>query len=229
MSQGQLESDLTINPYCRTEIETSRVVMTPSGSVVDGFTEVQLSSQIIHGRAALEPYYHPRTHSIPAATIHLRSYEVPLLDLFSKFATHAASALAIPISKPTPLPTQRSLWTVPKGPFAHKKSQENFDRKTHKRIIKAWDTDPEVIERWIRYLESHALAGVGLRAIRWERAPVGIGKKILESVRGELRGTRKVEAPTTKDQVKKLAAKVVQQELSSVPQASSKSVQKLRK
>lgn len=184
--------------------------MSPEGPLVDGVSEAKLATQIIHGRSLIQPYYHPRTHNIPAAVIHLRSYYTPLLDIFTHFVSHSASALAIPISRPTALPTQRSLWTVPKGPFVHKKSQENFDRKTHKRVIKAWDADPEVIERWVRYMELHAMAGVGMRVVRWERAPVSIGKKILEHAKGELRG---VEAATTKSKVQELGQKIVEQEL----------------
>jgi small subunit ribosomal protein S10 len=182
--------------------------MTARGPAVDGVSEPQLAAQVAHGRAILEPYYHPRTHNIPAAVIHLRSHYPSLLDLFTMFLKHSASALAIPISRPTMLPTQRSLWTVPKSPFVHKKSQENFDRKTHKRAIKAWDTEPEVIERWIRYLQMHPLAGVGMRVVRWERAPVSIGQKIMQNVQGQLGETE-----TSRRQVEQLSKKIIEQEL----------------
>jgi len=62
-----------------------------------------------------------------------------------------------------------------RSPFAHKKSQENFDRKVHKRAIKAWDAHPEVVQRWVTYLRTHAIAGVGMRVTTWERIPVGMG------------------------------------------------------
>lgn len=141
--------------------------------------------------------------------IHFRSYFPHLLDRFTQFASHAASALAIPISRPAALPTQRSLWTVLKGPFAHKKKQENFERRVHKRAIKAWDADPEVVDRWVKYLENHAMGGVGIRVIKWERKEVGVGRHRLEHVKGQMRLT-----PTTSaDQVKALGEKIVQQEL----------------
>jgi hypothetical protein len=54
----------------------------------------------------------------------------------------------------------------------HKKSQENFERKVHKRMVKAWDTDPEVIRRWVAYLRRHELGGVGMRIIQWDRLPL---------------------------------------------------------
>lgn len=199
-----------VHVSCRSGIAASHSPTPPEGPLVDGVSESGLASQVIRGRSLVEPFYHPKTHGIPAAVIHLRSYHPSLLDLFTHFVSHSASALAIPISRPTGLPTQRSLWTVPKGPFIHKKSQENFDRKTHKRVVKAWDTDPEVVERWVRYMELHSMAGVGMRVVRWERAPVSVGKKILESVKGELRG---VETATTKSKVQELGQKIVEQEL----------------
>ena len=141
--------------------------------------------------------------------IHFRSYLPHLVDQFTHFASHAASALAIPVSRPAALPTQRSLWTVLKGPFAHKKKQENFERKVHKRVIKAWDADPEVVDRWVKYLESHTMGGVGMRVIKWERTQVGVGKHRLEHVKGQMR----LGSATSSDKVKALGEKIVQQEL----------------
>ncbi|CCL98457.1 uncharacterized protein FIBRA_00455 [Fibroporia radiculosa] len=171
--------------------------------------EKRWAATVIHGRGVSDPYYHPKTHGIPVALIHFRSYFPSLLDQFVHFTSHAASSLAIPISRSVHLPTQRSLWTVPRGPFAHKKSQENFERKVHKRAIKAWDADQEVVDRWIKYLEEHAMAGVGIRVVRWHRAPVGVGQKTLESVMNQMR----LGAATRSAQVKALGEQIVQQEL----------------
>jgi len=46
----------------------------------------------------------------------------------------------------------------------------------HKRAIKAWDADGEVVHRWVAYLRTHALAGVGMKVTTWDRVPLGIGK-----------------------------------------------------
>ncbi|KAJ3890974.1 ribosomal protein S10 domain-containing protein, partial [Lentinula edodes] len=141
-------------------------------------SEEAYASALVHGRSIHLPYIHPRTHSIPAGNITFYSHHPRLLALFTHVASHAASSLAIPISKVIMLPTERSLWTVIRAPFAYKKSQENFERKTHKRMIKAWDADPEVIDRWVKYLEKHAMGGVGIRVTKWERLPIGIGKTL---------------------------------------------------
>ena len=171
--------------------------------------EYLYATTLVHGRSLRPAYYHPRTHNIPVATIHFRSYYPRLLDLFIHFTSHAAAALAIPISRTVYLPTQRSLWTVPRGPFVHKKSQENFERKVHKRLIKAWDADQEVVERWVRYLEKHPLPGVGIRVTRWQRAPVGIGAQIMGRVAEQM----KLESASSSDKVKALGEEIIKAEL----------------
>ncbi|KAI0245829.1 ribosomal protein S10 domain-containing protein, partial [Lactifluus subvellereus] len=98
------------------------------------------------------------------------------IQLVAHFASHAAASFRIPILGVVSLPTQRTLWTVPGGPFAHKKSQENFERRVHMRTIKAFDADAEVVDRWVRYLEAHVLPGVGMHVMRWHRLPIGIGR-----------------------------------------------------
>ncbi|KAH7904504.1 ribosomal protein S10 domain-containing protein [Hygrophoropsis aurantiaca] len=168
---------------------SSTAATTPTPTSPPIFTEADYASTIIHGRSLYPPLIHPVSHTpTPAALLHLRAYTPAPLALFSHFALHAASALAIPTSPhPVMLPTQRTLWTVPRGPFVHKKSQENFKRVVHRRAIKAWDADPEVVGRWIAYLVKHRMPGVGMRFTRWEGAPVGVGENVFGEVEGALR------------------------------------------
>ena len=170
--------------------------------------EHSYASKVVHGRGICPAYYHPRTHNIPVAVVQFRSYTPKLLDLFTHFATHAASSFAIPVSRPVYLPTQRSLWTVPKGPFAHKKAQENFERKVHKRVIKAWDADSLVVDRWLKYLRRHILAGVGVRSTKWERVPVGIGEHMLKDATGKMQ----LDSVSDAEKVKVLGDKIAREE-----------------
>ena len=170
--------------------------------------ERQWHATAVHGRGILEPYRHPRTHGVPAASVQFRAYLPEAVQLATHFASHAAASLGIPLSGVAALPTRRTLWTVPRGPFAHKKSQENFERRVHARAIKAFDADAEVVDRWVRYLEAHALPGVGMRVVRWHRLPVGIGRSHLREVAGRMRLGR----PTDKQKVKELGDKIVEVE-----------------
>jgi small subunit ribosomal protein S10 len=45
----------------------------------------------------------------------------------------------------------------------------------HKRAIKAWDADPEVVQRWVSYLRENAMPGVGMKITIWDIVPLGIG------------------------------------------------------
>ena len=144
--------------------------------------EQSFAAAYIPGRGIHVPFLHPRTHSVPVAALHFRSHHTDLLELYTHFVSHAATALGIPISRVIKLPTQRTLWTVPKSPFVHKKSQENFERRVHKRMIKAWDADQDVVDLWLQYLQKHSIGGVGIKIVRWERVPVGVGRMRIEGV-----------------------------------------------
>ncbi|KAF8638122.1 hypothetical protein AX17_002421 [Amanita inopinata Kibby_2008] len=188
------------------------------------FSEEVYAASYVPGRSIHLPFLHPRTRSIPVATIHFRSYHIELLELLTHFTSHAATALGIPISRVVKLPTQRTLWTVPRSPFVHKKSQENFERKVHKRLIKAWDADAEVVERWVKYLRKHALGGVGMRIVRWDRMPLGVGRKRLEGITAQLEGFNASAAATAnaepagpkmiEAEIKKLGEQIIKRESS---------------
>ncbi|KAG5653881.1 hypothetical protein H0H81_009703 [Sphagnurus paluster] len=181
------------------------------------YTEEQYAASLVHGRGIHLPHFHPRTHNIPVANIQFRSHHPRLLDLFTHFTTHAAAALGIPVSRVVCLPTKRTLWTVPRSPFAHKKSQENFERRVHKRAIKAWDADPEVVDRWCRYLRRHALGGVGMRVTQWQRMPLGVGQATLDGVVQRLEKGGVVSA----QKIKALGEKIVAEELAVLGKAKA--------
>jgi small subunit ribosomal protein S10 len=191
-----------------TEVKSQPQTLLYSDQIISDI-ESKLASSVFHGRGVLPPFRHSLTHGIPVAMLHFRSFLPPLLAQFTHFASHAASSLGIPISTVKSLPTQRSMWTVLKGPFVHKKKQENFERRVHKRAIKAWDADPEVVDRWVKYLQRHALAGVGMRVTRWERAHVGIGRTRLEDVKLQMNKS----AQTDAEKVKALGQEIIRQEL----------------
>ncbi|ORY22375.1 ribosomal protein S10 domain-containing protein [Naematelia encephala] len=129
-----------------------------------------------------------RPHGIHVATLHLAAYYPNNLDLYSKFAVHAAHALGIPTSNPAPLPRRKELYTVIKGPFVHKKTQENFERRHLGRKIEVYDADRSSIDLWLRYLKKHALAGVGMRAKVHEWVQVGFGKNEIVDLEAQFQG-----------------------------------------
>ncbi len=47
---------------------------------------------------------------------------------------------------PIPLPPRREIYTVNRGPFIHKKSREQFEIRTHKRIIDITEPNARTLE-----------------------------------------------------------------------------------
>lgn len=133
----------------------------------------------------------PITHGDLVADLQLRSYDNENLDFFSDFILRAGFYLGMPLTGPKPLPTRRERWTVIRSPFAQAKSKENFERHTHKRLIRVWDTNPEVIELWLSYLTKHSIPGVGIKCNVYQREGVRLSDSIDTSVLPELEGNTK--------------------------------------
>lgn len=67
--------------------------------------------------------------------IKLISYDHRLLDESAKKIVDAAKKTGAQVSGPIPLPTEREVFTIIRSPHKHKDSREQFERKTHKRLI----------------------------------------------------------------------------------------------
>ena len=67
--------------------------------------------------------------------VRLKSYDYRVLDATCEQLLDTALRTGAKIVGPIPLPTRRSLITVPKSPFTDKNSQESFEIKTHKRVV----------------------------------------------------------------------------------------------
>ncbi|KAL8923407.1 MAG: hypothetical protein Q9172_003156 [Xanthocarpia lactea] len=124
----------------------------------------------------LKPLKRKAQHGIPACDLQLRSYSVRNVEFFADFALRAAYYLHLPALGPVPLPRITERWTVPRSNFVNKKSQENFERITLRRLIQIHDGHPETVEIWLAFLRKHAYYGVGMKANVWEHESIGVGK-----------------------------------------------------
>lgn len=138
----------------------------------------------------VEAVYHaplrvPVTHGDLVADLQLRAFDNENLDFYCDFIMRAGFYLGVPLTGPKPLPTRRERWTVIRAPFVHAKSKENFERHTHKRLIRAWDADAEQVSFLVSYVARHALAGVGLKCSLYQRCTVdgeGTGSSLDEFI-----------------------------------------------
>ncbi|KAH0538718.1 40S ribosomal protein mrp10 [Glutinoglossum americanum] len=124
----------------------------------------------------LKPLRRQAQYGVPSCDLQLRSYNVRNVEFFADFALRAAYFLNLPASGPVPLPRITERWTVPRSNFVHKKSQENFERITFRRLIQIQDGHPETVEIWLAFLKKHAYYGVGMKANIWEYDKLGVGK-----------------------------------------------------
>ncbi len=67
--------------------------------------------------------------------IKLIAYDHRLLDVSAQEIVETAKRTGADIAGPIPLPTKREVFTVLRSPHVDKKSREQFQVKTHKRIL----------------------------------------------------------------------------------------------
>ena len=67
--------------------------------------------------------------------IRLKAYEHRILDQSADKIVETAKRTGATISGPIPLPTERTLYTVIRSPHKDKDSREQFEMRTHKRLI----------------------------------------------------------------------------------------------
>ena len=125
-------------------------------------------------------------------SLQLRSYHVTTLEFFADFCMRAAFYLKMPAAGPVPLPKRIERWTTLRSSFAHKKSQENFERITYKRLITVYDAEPAAVETWLAFVRKWQFYGVGLKANVWAYEGVDVAKEMdrayTEEISKELEG-----------------------------------------
>jgi len=67
--------------------------------------------------------------------IKLKSYDHNLIDVAAQRIIEAAAKTGSKIAGPIPLPTDKEVVTVIRSPHKHKDSREQFEIRTHKRVI----------------------------------------------------------------------------------------------
>ncbi|KAJ5352308.1 hypothetical protein N7452_001282 [Penicillium brevicompactum] len=129
----------------------------------------------------LRPLRRKAEYGLPVCNLQLRSYSVRNVEFFADFAIRAAYYLNLPVSGPVPLPRITERWTVPRSNFVNKKSQENFERITLRRLIQIKDGNPQSVQVWLAFLRKHAFYGVGMKANVWEHDSLDVGQEMDKS------------------------------------------------
>ena len=72
--------------------------------------------------------------------IRLKAFDHAVLDQAAADIVRTVEKSAAKVSGPIPLPTKTQRWTVLRSPHVDKKSREQFELKTHKRLIDIRDS-----------------------------------------------------------------------------------------
>lgn len=78
--------------------------------------------------------------------ITVRGYDARVLDTSMKTIVGTLDRLTATYRGPIPLPTEIRKWTVNRGAFIDKDSRDQFERRTHKRLIDVISPNPKIIE-----------------------------------------------------------------------------------
>ncbi|HHY98479.1 MAG TPA: 30S ribosomal protein S10 [Firmicutes bacterium] len=82
--------------------------------------------------------------------IRLKAFDHRLLDQSAEKIVETAKRSGAFVSGPIPLPTERSVYTVLRSPHIDKDSREQFEMRTHKRLIDILEPTQKTVEDLMR-------------------------------------------------------------------------------
>ena len=82
--------------------------------------------------------------------IRLKGYDHEVVDQSAKKIVETAQNTGARVSGPIPLPAERNLYTVIRSPHKDKDSREEFEMRTHKRLIDILDPTASTVDSLMR-------------------------------------------------------------------------------
>ena len=79
--------------------------------------------------------------------IRLKAYDHVAIDRAAREIVDTAERTGATVSGPVPLPTERNIYCVIRGPFKHKDSREHFELRTHNRLVDIINPNRKTIEQ----------------------------------------------------------------------------------
>ena len=86
----------------------------------------------------------------PKIKVRFKAYDDKLLDQTVGEIVHTVRRTGAQIIGPIPLPTRINRYTVLRSPNVDKKSREQFEVRTHKRLLYILDTTPQTMDALMR-------------------------------------------------------------------------------
>ena len=107
--------------------------------------------------------------------IHLKAYDNKILDISTQEIVNTAKRTGAQVKGPIPLPTKIEKFTVLRSPHIDKKSREQFETRTHKRLIDIVEPTPQTVEALMKL---DLASGVNIEIKNINMTLGLIGKKI---------------------------------------------------
>ncbi|HHY60893.1 MAG TPA: 30S ribosomal protein S10 [Clostridia bacterium] len=82
--------------------------------------------------------------------IRLKAFDHRLLDQSAQKIVETAKRTGADVSGPVPLPTEKNIFTILRSPHVNKDSREQFEMRTHKRLIDILDPTPKTVDALMR-------------------------------------------------------------------------------
>ena len=82
--------------------------------------------------------------------IRLKSYDHEVIDSSARKIVDTVTRAGATVVGPVPLPTEKNVFCVIRGPNIDKESMEHFEMRTHKRLIDILDPGPKTIDALMR-------------------------------------------------------------------------------
>ncbi|MFM9412912.1 30S ribosomal protein S10 [Peptococcus simiae] len=82
--------------------------------------------------------------------IRLKAFDHKLLDQSASKIVETAKKTGANVAGPIPLPTEKSVFTVLRSPHVNKDSREQFERRTHKRLVDITEHTNKTVEALMR-------------------------------------------------------------------------------
>ncbi|MFA5359112.1 MAG: 30S ribosomal protein S10 [Patescibacteria group bacterium] len=78
--------------------------------------------------------------------IKIKAYDHKIIDQSTRTIMETAGRTGARVMGPIPLPTEKAVFTVNRSTFVHKDAREQFEMRTHKRLIDIIDPTPKTVD-----------------------------------------------------------------------------------
>jgi small subunit ribosomal protein S10 len=82
--------------------------------------------------------------------IRLKAFDHKILDASAEKIVDSARRTGAKVSGPVPLPTEKRIYTILRSVHVHKDSREQFEMRTHKRLIDILEPTPKTVDALMR-------------------------------------------------------------------------------